>query len=34
MKERGERFAMLTAYDSTPPQTFDEAGIEVLLVGD
>ena len=34
MKERGERFAMLTAYDMYTAQTFDEAGIEVLLVGD
>src|SRR5215213_1669027 len=34
MKERGERFAMLTAYDQYTASTFDEAGIEVLLVGD
>ena len=34
MKERGERFAMLTAYDMYTAQTFDEAGVEVLLVGD
>jgi 3-methyl-2-oxobutanoate hydroxymethyltransferase len=34
MKERGERFAMLTAYEQYAAQTFDEAGIEVLLVGD
>lgn len=34
MKERGEKFAMLTAYDMYTAQTFDEAGIEVLLVGD
>src|SRR6476469_5549444 len=34
MKERGERFAMLTAYDMYTGQIFDEAGIEVLLVGD
>src|SRR5215208_3427329 len=34
MKERGERFAMLTAYDMYTATTFDEAGIEVLLVGD
>lgn len=33
-KERGERFAMLTAYDMYTAQIFDEAGIEVLLVGD
>jgi 3-methyl-2-oxobutanoate hydroxymethyltransferase len=34
MKERGERFAMLTAYEMYAAQTFDEAGILVLLVGD
>ena len=34
MKARGEKFAMLTAYEQYAAQTFDEAGIEVLLVGD
>jgi 3-methyl-2-oxobutanoate hydroxymethyltransferase len=34
MKQRGERFAMLTAYDMYTAQIFDGAGIEVLLVGD
>jgi 3-methyl-2-oxobutanoate hydroxymethyltransferase len=34
MKERGERWAMLTAYDQLSAQVFDEAGIPVLLVGD
>ncbi|NHC23988.1 3-methyl-2-oxobutanoate hydroxymethyltransferase [Nocardioides sp. IC4_145] len=34
MKERGERFTMLTAYEQYAAQTFDEAGIDVLLVGD
>jgi len=34
MKERGEKFAMLTAYDMYTAQIFDEAGIELLLVGD
>src|SRR4051794_7311238 len=34
MKERGERFTMLTAYEQYAARTFDEAGIEVLLVGD
>ena len=34
MKERGERFAMLTAYDMYTAEIFDEAGVEVLLVGD
>src|SRR5699024_7684474 len=33
-KERGEKWAMLTAYDQYAAQTFDEAGIPVLLVGD
>ena len=34
MKERGERFAMLTSYDQMTAEIFDEAGIPVLLVGD
>ena len=34
MKERGERFSMLTSYDMLTAQVFDEAGVEVLLVGD
>src|SRR6195952_4464814 len=34
MKERGEKFTMLTAYDQYAAATFDEAGIDVLLVGD
>ncbi len=34
MKQRGEKFSMLTAYEQYAAQTFDEAGIEVLLVGD
>jgi len=34
MKDRGEKFAMLTAYEQYAAQTFDEAGIPVLLVGD
>ena len=33
-KERGERFAMLTAYDFPTAQILDDAGIPVLLVGD
>jgi 3-methyl-2-oxobutanoate hydroxymethyltransferase len=33
-KERGTRFAMLTAYDVLTAQALDEAGIPVLLVGD
>src|SRR5918993_1718213 len=34
MKERGEKITMLTAYDMFTAQTFDEAGIDLLLVGD
>ncbi|MDP9418485.1 MAG: 3-methyl-2-oxobutanoate hydroxymethyltransferase [Actinomycetota bacterium] len=34
MKERGERFAMLTSYDQLTAEIFDAAGIPVLLVGD
>ena len=33
-KVRGERWAMLTAYDVTSAEIFDAAGIPVLLVGD
>jgi len=34
LKERGERWPMLTAYDMYTAEIFDEAGIPVLLVGD
>ncbi|GAB3263483.1 3-methyl-2-oxobutanoate hydroxymethyltransferase [Kineosporia babensis] len=34
MKARGERWAMLTAYDQLSSAVFDAAGIPVLLVGD
>jgi len=34
MKQAGERITMLTAYDATFARLFDEAGVEVLLVGD
>jgi 3-methyl-2-oxobutanoate hydroxymethyltransferase len=34
MKERGEKIAMLTAYDYPMARTVDEAGIDVILVGD
>jgi 3-methyl-2-oxobutanoate hydroxymethyltransferase len=34
MKNRGERISMLTAYDFSFAQLVDEAGIEVILVGD
>ncbi|MFJ5957918.1 3-methyl-2-oxobutanoate hydroxymethyltransferase [Paenarthrobacter sp. NPDC092416] len=33
-KDNGERFAMLTAYEQYTAEIFDQAGIEVLLVGD
>ncbi|WP_340561852.1 3-methyl-2-oxobutanoate hydroxymethyltransferase [Streptomyces sp. GSL17-111] len=33
-KERGEKWAMLTAYDAVTASVFDESGIPVLLVGD
>ena len=33
-KERGERFAMLTAYDCLSAQILDHAGVPVILVGD
>ena len=34
MKQRGEKFAVLTAYDASFAQLIDEAGVEVILVGD
>lgn len=34
MKQTGEKIAMLTAYDAAFAHLFDEAGIDVLLVGD
>ena len=33
-KERGEKITMLTAYDAPTAAVFDEAGTDVLLVGD
>ncbi|MFJ4170406.1 3-methyl-2-oxobutanoate hydroxymethyltransferase [Paenarthrobacter sp. NPDC089714] len=33
-KDNGGRFAMLTAYEQYTAEIFDQAGIEVLLVGD
>ena len=33
-KERGEKWAMLTAYDTISAAVFEEAGIPVMLVGD
>lgn len=34
MKRKGQRITMVTAYDATFARLFDEAGIDVLLVGD
>ena len=34
MKRRGEKIAMLTAYDFTSASIIDSAGIDVILVGD
>ena len=34
MKQAGEKFACLTSYDALTAKIFDEAGIEVILVGD
>jgi 3-methyl-2-oxobutanoate hydroxymethyltransferase len=34
MKHRSEKIAMLTAYDFTMAQIVDQAGIEIILVGD
>ncbi|MDM7853690.1 3-methyl-2-oxobutanoate hydroxymethyltransferase [Cellulomonas alba] len=33
-KERGEKLTMLTAYDAVTARIFDEAGVDLLLVGD
>src|SRR5678815_4715178 len=34
MKEKGEKIAMLTAYDYSSARIIDEAGVDVILVGD
>lgn len=33
-KKRGEKFSCLTAYDAMTARIFDEAGVDLLLVGD
>ncbi|HET6923480.1 MAG TPA: 3-methyl-2-oxobutanoate hydroxymethyltransferase, partial [Anaeromyxobacteraceae bacterium] len=34
MKAAGEKIAVVTAYDATAARLVDEAGVEVILVGD
>ena len=34
MKLKGEKISMLTAYDFTLAKIVDEAGVDVILVGD
>ena len=34
MKQRGEKIAMLTAYDYATAKIVDEAGVPLILVGD
>src|SRR5690606_29990591 len=34
MKQNGEKISMLTAYDYTMARIVDEAGVDVILVGD
>ena len=34
MKEQGQQIAMLTSYDYTIAQIVDQAGIDIILVGD
>jgi 3-methyl-2-oxobutanoate hydroxymethyltransferase len=34
LKENGEKFSMLTAYDYSTAKYIDEAGIDVILIGD
>ena len=34
MKQRGEKISMLTAYDYSMATILDDAGLDVLLVGD
>ena len=34
MKQKGEKITMLTSYDYTLARLVDEAGVEIILVGD
>ena len=34
LKQKGQRFSCLTSYDALTAEIFDQAGIEVILVGD
>ncbi len=34
IKEQGDKFSMLTAYDYSTAKYFDQAGIDVILIGD
>ena len=34
MKQKGEKIAMLTCYDATFARSMDEAGVDIILVGD
>ena len=34
LKEKGEKFACLTAYEATIAEKISNAGVEVILVGD
>jgi 3-methyl-2-oxobutanoate hydroxymethyltransferase len=34
MKKRGEKISMLTAYDFTMGTIVDNAGVDIILVGD